>query len=257
MTNLEAMQGKNDRERWKANEKNGRVWTGVFFIIVGGVALARSFMVPMPEWLFSWQTLLIAIGIFIGIRENFHGAAWFILILIGGAFLLNDFYFGGELRRHVWPVVIIALGAISILRPRNRRFGRNSKQRIWMDEDVSTVNGREDFTDLTIVFGSSKKTIESKKFAGGDITSVFGGAELDLTNADIEGKATIDVTAIFGGVELIIPSNWTIKSEVVSIFGSVQDNRIQSAALTQNPEKVIILDGTALFGGIEIRSFKK
>jgi len=257
MTNSEAMQGKNDRERWKANEKNGRVWTGVFFIIVGGVALARSFMVPIPEWVFSWQTLLITIGIFIGIRENFHGAAWFILILIGGAFLLNDFYFGGELRRHVWPVVIIALGAIFILRPRNRRFGRNSKQRIWMDEDVSTVNGREDFTDLTIVFGSSKKTIESKKFAGGDITSVFGGAELDLTNADIEGKATIDVTAIFGGVELIIPSNWTIKSEVVSIFGSVQDNRIQSAALTQNPEKVIILDGTALFGGIEIRSFKK
>lgn len=257
MTNSESIKGGNESHNYDVNGKNDSLWTGIFFIIVGGVALARSFMVPMPEWLFTWQTLLIAIGIFIGIRRHFEGAAWFILIMIGGAFLLNDFYFNGDLRRHVWPLVFLIIGAAFILRPQSRRFGRNFKQRLWMEEHKDSPGNTGDFADITIVFGSSKKKIESKKFEGGDITAIFGGAELDLTNTDIEGKIVLDITAIFGGVELIIPSNWVIKSEVASVFGSVKDKRIQSTMLTQEPEIVIILDGTALFGGIEIKSFKK
>ena len=99
--------------------------------------------------------------------------------------------------------------------------------------------------------------MQTKQFAGGDITCLFAGAELDLTDADIQGEVTIDVTTICGGADLIIPSHWTIKSDVVSIFGSVKDSRIQSSLATLDPEKVIVLDGTALFGGIEIKSFKK
>lgn len=243
-------------KRWQNHEHNGRLWTGLFFIIVGGVALARSFMVPMPDWLFTWQTLLITIGLFIGVRNHFHGATWLILILIGGAFLLNDFYFRGDLRNHIWPVVIIALGAVFILRPRRRR-SRQWFEGSWQNKNIETTNETGDYTDLTIVFGSSKKKIESKTFKGGDITSVFGGAELDLSNADIQGEVILDITTVFGGVELIIPSNWTIKSDVVSILGSVKDMRVQSATLVEDPQKVIVLDGTALMGGIEIRSFKK
>jgi len=46
------------RQRWESRcrqgDNNGHVWTGIFLLIVGGLALTRSFDIPMPRWLFSW-----------------------------------------------------------------------------------------------------------------------------------------------------------------------------------------------------------
>lgn len=246
--------GEQTTKRWlNRNADNGHIWTGIFLLIVGGASLAKSLLIPMPAWLFSWQTFMIALGIFIGIRGNFHGAAWIILILIGGAFLINGFYPAIELRNRIWPLIIICLGALFIFRSGNRK--RSQRREIRSGDTVLSAQD-EDVADITTMFGSTQKTITSKQFASGDITCLFGSAELDLTHADINGPVLIDITAICGGVELIIPANWTIKSDVVSVFGSVRDKREQ-AVLSQDPEKTIILDGTALFGGIEINSFKK
>jgi predicted membrane protein len=164
--------------------------------------------------------------------------------------LVNDFYSSIELRSRFWPLIVICIGVLIVFRSRTGRRSRHDTQ--LTDENVS----KEDMAEVTTFFGSSQKTITSRQFASGDITCIFGGAELDLTHADIQGEATLDVTTIFGGVELIIPAHWTVKSDVVSVFGSVRDKREQPAMSAQDPEKVIRLDGTALFGGIEIRSFK-
>ena len=88
----------------------GHIWTGIFILAIGGLALVRSFGVPMPNWLFSWQMLLIAIGLFIGFRKGFREGGWFVPILIGGAFLANDYILNGELRRHIWPLILILIG---------------------------------------------------------------------------------------------------------------------------------------------------
>src|ERR1051325_3915305 len=97
------------RERWdKRMEENGggqsHVWTGLFLLLVGGLALAKSFGVPMPVWLFTWQMLLIGIGVFIGLKKGFRDGGWFVPIIIGGALLINDFVLKGDLRRHIWPL---------------------------------------------------------------------------------------------------------------------------------------------------------
>jgi hypothetical protein len=67
-------------------------------------------------------------------------------------------------------------------------------------------------------------------------------------------NATIEVTTIFGGTKLIIPSNWEIKSEAVMIFGGIEDKR-RMQTITGPPEKTLLLKGTVLFGGIEIKSY--
>jgi predicted membrane protein len=257
--------------RWSDGRKddgNGRIWTGVFLLIVGGAALLKSFLVPVPDWLFTWQTLLIAIGVFIGLRHSFHGGAWFILILIGGAFLLNDYFLKGDLNKHIWPVVIIAMGAFFILRPGRKSMRKEWEQKIKSGEWGDGANkesgftpkepdfDKQDFIDATSIFGSTKKNILSKNFIGGDITNIFGGTELNLTQADINGKAVIDITTIFGGAELFVPSHWMVKSEVVTIFGGVEDKRSVST-IADTPDKVLILKGTVIFGGIEIKNFKK
>jgi predicted membrane protein len=113
---------------------------------------------------------------------------------------------------------------------------------------------QEDFVDSTSVFGGAKKNIISKNFKGGDLVNIFGGTELDLTRADFNGTAVVELTTIFGGTKFIVPSNWTVKSEAVTIFGGLEDKR-NTHNLVDNPDKVLILRGTVIFGGIEIKSY--
>jgi predicted membrane protein len=265
MTDLGTTREERRNRRWGTDgdheDGRGRIWTGVLFLIIGGVALLKSFRYPVPDWLFNWQTLLIMIGLFVGFKHNFRGAAWFIMMLVGTAFLLNDYLLFGDLDKHVWPIILIAMGAFFIFRPRRRGFRREwelKKKAGEPDQDPSAEETfiKEDFIDATSIFGSTKKNILSKNFMGGDITNIFGGTEINLTQADIQGVATIDVTTIFGGAELIVPSHWAVKSEIVTIFGGIEDKRSVSP-ITSTPDKALVLKGTIIFGGIEIKSFKK
>jgi hypothetical protein len=113
---------------------------------------------------------------------------------------------------------------------------------------------QDDYIDTTSIFGGTKKNILSKDFKGGDIVNVFGGTELNLTQADIKGSAVLELTTIFGGTKLIVPSNWAIKSEAVTIFGGIEDKR-QMPPSSEQPDKVLLLRGTVIFGGIDIKSF--
>ena len=117
---------KERKERWEARMErhqsgNGHIWTGLFLLAIGGLALARSMGVPVPVWLFSWQMLLIAIGLFIGFRKGFRDGGWFVPIIVGGFFLVNEFILNGDLRRHIWPMIIIVVGVFFIFRPRNKQ----------------------------------------------------------------------------------------------------------------------------------------
>lgn len=113
---------------------------------------------------------------------------------------------------------------------------------------------QDDFIDSTSIFSGTKKVILSKNFKGGDIVNIFGGSEIDLTQADMATPAVLEVTAIFGGATLIVPSNWAIKSEAVTIFGGIGDKR-KIAPLTESPTKTLVLKGTMIFGGMEIKSY--
>lgn len=241
--------------------RHGHVWTGLFLLAIGGIALIRSFGVPIPPWLFSWQMLLVAIGLFIGFRKGFRDGGWFVPVIIGGAFLLNDFFLNGELHRHVWPLVLVVIGVFFIFRSRNRRWHGewNQKKNAGMQGETITPLSEEsysqdDFISTTCIFGSTKKVVLSKSFKGGDMVNVFGGAEIDLTQADINGTAEIEVTAIFGGATLIVPSNWAVKSNIITIFGGINDKR-KLAALTENTGRTLVLKGTVIFGGVEIKSY--
>ena len=78
----------------------------------------------------------------------------------------------------------------------------------------------------------------SKKFKGADITNVFGGAEINLSQADMESLTTMELTNVFGGTKLIIPAHWEINSELVSVFGAL---KIKANATKYNNGKPKIL----------------
>ena len=201
----------------------------------------------------------LALGFFIGLRHGFRGITWFILMLIGGVFLFDHLNPDISMRCYIWPLALIIIGLFFIVRPKRRNWQDwSEKKNAGMQNSDPLLNEEtwsdEDFVDSTSIFGGAKKNIFSKNFKGGDLVNIFGGTDLDLTQADFTGTAVIELTTIFGGTKLIIPSNWAIKSDAVIIFGGIEDKR-KMQTITENPDKTLVLKGTVIFGGIDIKSY--
>jgi predicted membrane protein len=278
----------------------GRILIPIGLVSVGSVLLAHQFGMPMPDWMFSWQFLLITIGVFSGFAHAFRGPGWLIMILIGTFFLMDQLIPGVDIHRFIWPAVIILVGLIMLVRPKKPHWMEHEWHRKWEQKDwkskqkdwerwqrrreqrgypgagafpedpADTHSGEttgstsgmgyssksfssEDFIDATTILGGIHKNILSKNFKGGDITIFMGGAEINLSQADIQGTASLDITQIMGGTKIIVPPHWEVRSQLTSVFGNIEDKRTNIG--NTDPNKVLIIDGSSVFGGIEIRNY--
>lgn len=255
--------------------QSGKVLAGLIIVAIGSLFLLDNFGLDLPNWIFYWSNILIVIGLFIGFKHNFRNGRGVILIIIGSFFTLKkgveNFY---DFDKVGWPLLIIGLGLFLIFKPKNDfsngRFGgrRNRwKFKFGQDDqippnpasdpnlnpDLEKKTSNQDYLDSVNVFGGSHHVVYSKKFMGGEITAVFGGCDVNLTQADFEGEVVIDITAIFGGAKIIVPAGWSIKNEVTAVFGSFEDKRIAQVPSVSN--KLLIIKGIALFGGVDVRSY--
>jgi predicted membrane protein len=251
--NLEQAKAKKEFSRFLGgSNSSGRVMGGIVILVFGAALLAYELGLDLPRWFFSWKMFLIGLGLFIGARHNFKSWGWLIPIGIGVVFLAEDIFWQFDIRpQFIWPVAIIIVGLVMIFRPKKKKDGD-----AWHTLPVSVTNqGPEqgEVLDTVAIFGSAKKNILSKNFRGGDVIAFFGGSDLNFTQADIQGVAILDMTTVFGGAKLVVPSNWTVKTETVSIFGGTDDKRQNLAEA--DPNKVLVIEGTVIFGGIEIKSY--
>jgi predicted membrane protein len=229
----------------KTENSNGRLWAGLIVVVVGLVFLAESLDVDVPDWLFSWKMLIIGIGLYVGAKQSFKPGGWLIPVAVGTVFIADEYLQDLYLKPYLIPVIIIGIGLYIIFKPR-----RNGKP--WRGA-VYTETNSESLWESVSIFGGNKNVI-SKDFRGGEMVTIFGGSEINMTQADINGVVTIEVVQIFGGTKLIVPANWKIQtSELVSIFGSTDDKRQLNT--NQDDTKVLNLKGVSIFGGIDIRSY--
>ena len=62
--------------------------------------------------------------------------------------------------------------------------------------------------------------------------------------------------AIFGGMKLVVPDNWKVRINAVSIFGGFSDkHRMHIPDNATNTDNELIIRGFVIFGGGEIKSF--
>lgn len=264
-----------NEERFNKNFGNSRsqrsrMLTGLFLLLIGAVLFARNAGMFFPEWLFSWPVILIVIGLFSGLKHSFRRGPWFILILIGGIFLADKVSDDLYLRPYFWPILFVAAGGYILLGSAFRRDRHNpndgdagpgndypNQPVPYGGDKISTwghsPDAKEDTVDIAAVFSGVKRNIISKQFKGGDIVAIMGGAELNFMKADLNGKVSIDNFTMFGGTKIIVPPDWNVQNNVVAIFGGVEDKRPPSSF--NDPAKILFLEGTCIFGGIEIRSY--
>jgi predicted membrane protein len=222
---------------------------GLVAILFGVMWLLKNIEVftgPLATRLFSWEVLLICIGL-IGMAGNKgQSVGWSILVVIGTFFLLDDMY-NLSIRFHeiFWPLLVIFIGLMMVLK-------RSVHKPVYKKfSDASST----DILDNVAIFGGSDVTIESQSFKGGEATAIFGGSKIDLTGATLApGIQVIELTNIFGGNTLVIPANWNVKVDVTGILGGFKDLRPKRFDGNVNPESTLIVKGVAIFGGGEIKS---
>jgi predicted membrane protein len=231
--------------------ENKRVYLGVFLIAIGGLWILERLNIIPDIWediFISWQMLLIGIGIFSLIGGN--KTTGIVLIFIGGFFLIDEVYtIPRELRQIGWPVVVIGIGVVMLV-----THGRK--------KDEPQITGQNstrgmDYFDDFVVFGGREVFINSQNFLGGKTTSMFGGTEYDLRQAQLsENGAIIDCVSVFGGCGFKVPPDWTIKNELTAVFGAFTDKRGSTfGQIISNPSKTLIIRGFSAFGGVEIKHF--
>ena len=228
---------------------------GFVVILAGALLLAFNFEILPMAWkhiIFSWQMLLIALGVISLIGREGRGPG-IILVLIGAFFLTPELFdFHISFIKVFWPVLLIIIGVSILLGRGNRQHGRWHRHMDFQQDDSNLDDG---YLRQENIFSGTKHKIIHTEFKGGRISNIFGGAEIDLTQATLaEGRNVLIIECIFGGVTLIVPSDWKVKVEMSSILGGFQDKR---SVIKEQPDstRVLVIKGSAIFGGGEIKSY--
>ncbi len=248
--------------KWQKSQRRGRIAAGLMVILFGTLFLLNRLDFGVPGWAFSWPMILIAIGFVVTVKHKFKKLFGYVIAAIGLIFLLQSWYPKDINKEIIFPVVVIDIGVAMVFKKRHRphshhhkRFSREHWKRMHEAERCGHgVPSEEDFLDATNVFGGIKKNVVSQQFKGADVT-LFGGTDINLTNANFEEKVVLDITCVFGGTTITVPTDWKVNSEITTVFGGVEDKRPLEYIGKGETNKILVLQGTCFFGGIEINSF--
>lgn len=254
----------------------GRMTTGMIVLAVGLFLLVRKMGIFIPDWIFSWPMIFVAVGIISLAKHNFQSGFGLFMVIFGGYFLLKkELNIPHEIETFLIPAGLIALGVFLMLTKGKKDYlnwsGMNSmdygkEQGIGGSSKTSDSSSYSDLGSAGFtteqndrvfsqaLFCGIQKRVLSKNFIGGKVSAIFGGTEIDLTQADLGPNAVLNVEVAFGGVKLMMPANWEVKMDVTNVFAGVEDKRMYPQHSEEQP-KVLRITGTVLFGGLEIKSF--
>jgi len=237
---------------------DSRLIIGIILIVFGGLLMLNTLEIvtwPIRHYFFNWKTILIVIGLVL-IGNKQRKVSGIILISLGVAFWLPSI-FNVNIRFHqvFWPMLLIGLGVVVISKRGNLPATKGWNKEKWKGNFGGTMNYQDDYINDVSIFGGGHKIVESKNFKGGNLTSVFGGSEINMVNAEMASDGSVlDVFTLFGGTTLIVPNDWKVQTDAVSILGGFNDKR-RVASSEVDPSKILVIKGLVMLGGIEIKSY--
>jgi predicted membrane protein len=227
---------------------------GFIVILAGLFLLAFNFDIlsgNLRHIIFSWQMLLITIGA-VSLFTSENRTPGLILLFIGGFFMIPELFdFHISFIKLFWPLLLIGIGFMILFK---RGYMDRWHSRRPMNINTTTTHYDEGYFNETNIFSGSKHKVVNQVFKGGKISNIFGGTEIDLTQATLaEGRSELIIECMFGGVTLIVPSDWKVVLNMSSIMGGFSDKRIHIKESSDS--RILIVKGTAIFGGGEIKSY--
>lgn len=236
----------------KSNFRNSG-W--LIMVLIGMFSLSGRIFPDFDAWDFGWPIAIIIFGAWLIVRRNQpwdeekwkrkwekKNNKW------GQKWDKYDYKYGK------WGAADPIVTPVTPVDPVNPSDPATATNVPPISSTSSQTHSGDDLLDTVSVFGNVVKTVFSKNFRGGDVVNIFGGTEIDLTQADINGRVIIDIVQIFGGSKIIVPSNWQVVSDTAAVFAGIDDKRIK-AGVIQDPNKILVIKGVSIFAGIDIRSY--
>lgn len=225
-----------------------RIVFGLGVIGIGTLALLDNLGgFGMPLLRTFWPMVLVLFGLS-RIFWHRHAGGWLFgsaLVIAGLAMTAHHLDLVHIRLRDWWPVFIILAGVSILL----RGVFPGYRQQACGDTPSTLEHGDRIAIDAS--FSAINQQNDSRSFKGGRIDVTFGGVELDLRQAVMDGpEAVLEISARFSGIKLLVPRDWQIIVNVSPTLGGVDDKTVPP----MNPTQRLVLRGDAVFGGVEIKN---
>jgi hypothetical protein len=224
---------------------SGRIFWGLLLILLGALLLLDQ----MEKLDFGdiisryWPLILVIAGFWHLVSNGFRNpGGGLVLIVVGALLMLGKLeILDKSLWHYVWPLLVILVGLWIVF----GAFGRWGGGRRF-------IGAKDNELDAFSLFAGLSRRVESQSFRGGKATAIFGGLELDLTQARLaEEKAAIELSAIFGGIEVRVPRSWRLEVDSQPFLGGIEDKHTFVPGPEGSP--TLHIKASAIFGGIEIK----
>ena len=215
-----------------------RTIIGLLIVAVGASFLLTNLnILPFDVGIAQWWPLFIVAGGVVILLSDVRNYLWALLVIgLGVLFQLKQFgIVDVNPWQLFWPAIIIVLG-VSVMTSRGSSRGKIA------------ASDRE---DVMAILSGSEVRVESKDFKGSRVTSICGGAMIDLRKAVIKKEATIDVFAFWGGIEIIVPEHVMVKNNTSVIMGGVEQQAGGDAVKEGGP--ILYVTGDVVMSGVEIK----
>jgi Domain of unknown function (DUF5668) len=212
-------------------------------IIVAGLLMTLDNIMPSHEIariaFKFWPLILVAMGLAKLRSEGDRGVLpW--LLIGGGIFGLLVTFGVRNFEDFIGPAILLAVGIFIVTKALQQHRGAPSE-----------LKSNSAFQSGSAIFSGWKRRPVGL-FKGAEVTVIFGGFELDLLQAHLDGdSARVDLFVLFGGGEIRVPEGWEVQTPLTSIAGGVGDKTRPPSA--SGPRPRLVLTGLVLFGGVEIR----
>jgi predicted membrane protein len=227
-----------------ASRITGRVIMGGMLIFFGLIFMLDNAGVLDAGDIFDyWPMILVAVGLLKVLRPREEGQRPFgIALLVFGVFLQLQVLVFTSWRLSLFPILLLGGGALLVW----RSLGRSRE---------GTAGTRTDGSSDFAFMGGVNRVVDSRDYRGGEATAVMGAVELDLRGSTIvTSPAILDVFALWGGIEITVPPEWKVDVRGIPILGGFENKARSSVQGGSAPEQVLVIRGTALMGGVEIKN---
>jgi hypothetical protein len=260
----------------------GGLIVGLLVIAVGVLFLLKNAGILYFDDIWQyWPVILIVFGIskLANTHSASHVTSGLILSGIGTIFLLKNLgYIHGDIWAYFWPGILIAVG-LSILVKHLEGRGQDwtpgppppgtappgsppgptnpfpPASGFTASSGFGASSSGANYLHAECVFSGTRQRLDTQDFLGGKVTTIFGGAEIDLRSANTKREEiSIKAEAVFGGIELWVPAHWQTIVRGTGVFGGFEDKTFPAAPGASGKAPRLVVTGAAVFGGVVVKN---
>lgn len=234
--------------------QNSKLTIGIIILFIGIIILIKP-MIPyeVRSYLFSWQMILIAVGLIMGFTAKFKGNSWWLTSVIGLYFFIMKFF--RDLEFYHWfkniqfPLFLIIIGCFVIYRARNYRPKKHKFKDDITNESVANTYGSNTASPMLpndLFEDANEISAENKHYQEPNEHNQQQSNKRQEQNYQFDNES-FNINAIFGTNRKVIKSKHYQGSNINSVFGNIYLDAVETEF-----DGVIYIDILNLFGSIDL-----